>query len=262
MNNKQLIFLVLILLLSGCKSKKVATVESGSAKAHNEFFILMQEQAFQYETLTARSRVDLKMIKDSAFQLSVQPFLGIEIFRMELTVDSVKILDRMNKRYMADNYSNLKEQTPIEFNFYNLQSLFTNQLFLPGHQKIQPKQYRLFELKQEGSYAEIFVKDALGLLYAFVADGEEKILSTHITDPSDKYALNWDYSDFRLTEGQPFPMRMDVKVLDKGESKGGVSLYFSRLQTNVPVNMEFSVPAKYQRITLDQILKSLGNIKM
>lgn len=275
MNNRQLIFLVLILLLSGCKSKKVATVESGSAKAHNEFFTLMQEQAFQYETLTARlsvdlnlpgsnlsSRVDLKMIKDSAFQLSVQPFLGIEIFRVELTVDSVKILDRMNKRYMADNYSNLKEQTPIEFNFYNLQSLFTNQLFLPGHQKIQPKQYRLFELKQEGSYAEIFVKDALGLLYAFVADGEEKILSTHITDPSDKYALNWDYSDFRLTEGQPFPMRMDVKVLDKGESKGGISLYFSRLQTNVPVNMEFSVPAKYQRITLDQILKSLGNIKM
>ena len=76
------------LSFTGCKStKKVGTVEASGAKAHNEFFTLMQEQAFKYETLTARlnvdlnlpgnnmsSRVDLKMVKDSAFQLSVQPF--------------------------------------------------------------------------------------------------------------------------------------------------------------------------------------------
>ena len=59
----------------------------------------------------------LKMVKDSAFQLSVQPFLGIEVFRAEISVDSVKVIDRMNKRYVADNYANLKGQTPIEFNF-------------------------------------------------------------------------------------------------------------------------------------------------
>ena len=141
MNKISLAFaLVFFIALSftGCKStKKVGTVEAGGAKAHNEFFTLMQEQAFKYETLTARlnvdlnlpgnnmsSRVDLKMVKDSAFQLSVQPFLGIEVFRAEISVDSVKVIDRMNKRYVADNYANLKGQTPIEFNFYNLQALF------------------------------------------------------------------------------------------------------------------------------------------
>ena len=131
----------------------------------------MQEQAFKYETLTARlnvdlnlpgnnmsSRVDLKMVKDSAFQLSVQPFLGIEVFRAEISVDSVKVIDRMNKRYVADNYANLKGQTPIEFNFYNLQALFTNRLFLPGQQGISPKLYNRFKLKQDGPAAEIQVK--------------------------------------------------------------------------------------------------------
>lgn len=78
------------------------------------------------------SRVDMKMVKDSAFQLSVQPFLGIEIFRIELSRDTIKVVDRMNKRYMIENYSNLQGQTPIEFNFYNLQALFTNHLFIPG----------------------------------------------------------------------------------------------------------------------------------
>ena len=180
------------LLLTGCKTtKKVGTVEAGGAKAHNEFFELVQEQAFRYETLTARlnvdlnlpgnsmsSRVDLKMVKDSAFQLSVQPFLGIEVFRAEISVDSVKVIDRMNKRYVADNYANLKGQMPIDFNFYNLQALFTNQLFLPGQQTISPKQYSRFKLKQDGPAAEIQVKDVMGLLYTFMADGGEKILST------------------------------------------------------------------------------------
>ena len=67
-------------------------------KAHNEFFQSVEDQSFQFRTLTARlnvdldipgkqmsSRVDMKMVKDSAFQLSVQPFLGIEIFRIELS---------------------------------------------------------------------------------------------------------------------------------------------------------------------------------
>ena len=205
------------------------------------------------------SRVDLKMVKDSAFQLSVQPFLGIEVFRAEFTVDSIKVVDRMNKRYVAERYADLKGQTPIEFNFYNLQALFTNHIFLPGQQFIEPKQFKRFKLNQEGSTAEIRIKDSLGLLYTFFADGEEKLLSTYITDPSEQYALQWDYADFRVTDGQPFPQLMDVNVLTNGSSQGGIAFRFSRIQTNVPVNLEFSIPAKYKRITFAQILKSISN---
>lgn len=265
--------LLIILFLSGCKtSKKVGTVASGSAKAHNEFFESMEEHSFQFNTMTARlnaelktaknnmsSRVDLKMVRDSAFQLSVQPFLGIEVFRAEFTVDSIKVVDRMNKRYVAERYADLKGQTPIEFNFYNLQALFTNHIFLPGKQEIAPKQYKRFKLNQEGSTAEIKVKDTMGLLYTFFADGEEKLLSTYITDPSEQYALQWDYSDFRVAEGQPFPMLMDVQVLANGSSQGGIAFRFSRIQTNVPVNLDFSIPAKYKRITFAQIIKSISN---
>lgn len=265
--------LLIILFLSGCKtSKKVGTVASGSAKAHDEFFEAMEEHSFQFNTMTARlnaelktaknnmsSRVDLKMVRDSAFQLSVQPFLGIEVFRAEFTVDSIKVVDRMNKRYVAERYADLKGQTPIEFNFYNLQALFTNHIFLPGKQEIDPKQYKRFKLNQEGSTAEIKVKDTMGLLYTFFADGEEKLLSTYITDPSEQYALQWDYSDFRVAEGQPFPMLMDVQVLANGSSQGGIAFRFSRIQTNVPVNLDFSIPAKYKRITFAQIIKSISN---
>lgn len=264
-----------LLLLAGCKTtKKVGMVETGTAKAHEAFFESMEERSFQFKTLNARltaelnipgnnmsSRVDLKMVKDSAFQLSVQPFLGIEVFRAEFSVDSIKVVDRMNKRYVAERYSDLKGQTPIEFNFYNLQALFTNHLFIPGEQFVSPKQFKRFKLDQEGGKAEMKVKDALGLLYTFMADGEEKLLSTYISDPSDRYALHWDYSDFRLADDQPFPMRMNAEVLADGVAKGGIIFHFSRIQADVPVSLEFSVPSKYKRITFADILKSISNSK-
>lgn len=270
-----LLFILFTLLLAGCKSsQKVATVETGDAKAHTEFFDLMQKQAFQFETLNARmnaeilipgkemsSRVDMKMVKDSAFMLSVQPVLGIELFRMVMNRDSIWVIDRMNRRYLAENYANLKGQTPIVFNYNNLQSLFVDHLFFPGEDQVTPRIYNRFELNQEGSTAEIKAKDKMGLLYMFTADGEEKLLSTYVTDKAENFALQWLYSDFRIADGQPFPHRMDIKLLEKGNSKGGIRLGFSRVQTNVPVQIEVSVPDKYKRVTMADILKMFRSSK-
>lgn len=270
-----LLFITLC-LLSGCKSaKKVAkTTETEEVKTQKAFLADLQNQAFQFQTLTARlnvdlnlpgnnmsSRVDLKMVKDSAFQLSVQPFLGIEIFRIEISLDSVKVLDRMNKRYVAENYANLKGQTPIEFNFYNLQALFTNQLFLPGQQEVLPKQYGKFKLSQRGSTAEVQVKDAMGIVYAFLVNSDSKISTTSLSESSNGFLLQWDYVDFRQANGQLFPMKMDVQLRKNSVSQGAITIAYSRMQVDTSVRMDFSIPSNYKRITLSQILKSLSNKK-
>ena len=262
----------LLSMLTGCKSsKKVGTVESASVKAHNEFFQSVEDQSFQFRTLTARlnvdldipgkqmsSRVDMKMVKDSAFQLSVQPFLGIEIFRIELSRDTIKVVDRMNKRYMIENYSNLQGQTPIEFN-YNLQGSFLNHLFYPGARAFPPNTIIVLKLNQEVS-AEIKTKMPCDCFYTFKADGEEKLLSTYVADPSDRYALQWLYEDFRLVDRQPFPMLMDVQVLKNGNPEGGVKIHYSRIQLDEPLKLDFSVPSKYKRITFAQVLKTITNL--
>ncbi|MDR2968849.1 MAG: DUF4292 domain-containing protein [Tannerellaceae bacterium] len=263
------LFTVGFFLLPGCKSpRKIATVETGAAKAHADFFDSMRGKEFQFETLSARmnaeilipgkemsSRVDMKMVKDSAFMLSVQPLLGIELFRLVMDRDSIKIVDRMNRRYLAENYAGLIGQTPIVFNYNNLQSLFVNHLFYPGEDAVAPAVYPRFSLNQEGSKAEIRAKDKMGLSYTFTADGEEKLLSTSIADRAESFALQWMYSDFRITDEQPFPMLMDMNVFAKGASKGGVRLAFSRVQTNVPVQIEVSIPDRYRRVTFAEIMK-------
>ena len=277
MTNKQISFFLCLslLILAGCRSSKQTgtSTETETRRSDKEIFALVEEQAFRFKTLTARlnvdlnlpgnqmsSRVDFKMVRDSAFQLSVQPFLGIEIFRIEIGRDSIKVLDRMNKRYVAENYAALKRQTPIEFNFYNLQALFTNRLFVPGEQEISPKHYKRFDYVQQeqGTKTEMRVEDLMKLLYTFTADGEGKLLSTRIDEPTGQYTLQWDYADFRLAGNEKsFPMKMDVHLHKTGDALARISLYFSRVQNDVPVKMDFSIPSKYQRISWQQIMRAL-----
>jgi hypothetical protein len=267
--------LIFLVLLTGCKtSTKVGMVDVTGAKAHHAFFDSMQKQAFRYETFSSRanmeldisgksysSRVDIKIIRDSALQLSIQPLLGIELFRAEFTEEGLTIIDRMNKRYVSESYATLKGKLPVAFTYYNLQALFSNHLFIPGEQAIAREQYNRFKLKQAGSTSEIQLKDAMQLLYVFRADGEEKLLSTAVTDPSGQFALQWLYADFRMTDGQPFPMLMDVQLFDKGSSVGQMKIYFSKIQTATPVKIDTSIPDKYKRITFAQLLKSLTDSK-
>lgn len=265
-----------LFVLSGCKSSKQVggTAASGGVKAQQEFFRIMEEQAFHYQTLTARlgveinlpnfqvssTRVELKMVKDSAFQLSVQPLLGIEVFRIELSKDSIKVLDRMNKRYLAENYEVLRQQTPIAFNFYNLQALFTNHLFLPGEQAVDVSHYKLFRLDQTGATALIEAKDPMGLRYTFEADGEEKLLATEIADAKGQYRLRWGYADFRVVEKQIFPQRMTVEAFKEGNAEGSIQWGFTRMRVDEQVKLDFNIPAKYTRITLEQLLRTLKNL--
>ena len=214
----------------------------------------------QMEDKTVGSRVEFKLVKDSALQLSVQPFLGIEVFRMELTPDSVKVMDRMNKRYMAERYAALKEEWPIDFNFYNLQALFVHQLFLPGEQEVEGVHYDQFHLEREGAITRLHVRDWMDLRYCFEANSDEQLLSTLITEGNGRYSLLWKYLSL---ESQPsvswlFPLQMQVAFRDEGIRKGGMDIRFSRLQWNKALNMDFSIPAKYKRITFADVLKMIG----
>ena len=267
--------LLLLLILGGCKSsKQVGAVAPGVAKAKQVFLQTMEEQALHYQTLTARlgveinlpnlqvnsTRVDLKMIKDSAFQLSVQLLLGIELFRIEVSRDSIKVLDRMNKRYLAENYETLRAQTPITFNFYNLQALFTNRLFLPGEQTVSESQYDRFRFDQSGTTVLIQAKDPMGLRYTFEADGEEKLLATEMTDAKGQYRLRWGYADFRVVEKQLFPQRMTVEAFKEENAEGNVQWRVTRMRLDEPVKLDFVIPAKYTRITFEQLVRTLKHL--
>lgn len=267
-----MLLVVGVLFFNGCKSTKQAATAKKENKARTDYFERLHTTAFRYETLEARvqvilnlpnknvkSRAQLKLIKDEALQLSIQPFLGIEMFRLELTLDSIVVIDRINKRYVAESLSALEGTLPIDFNFYNLQSLFTNQLFLPGEKEITPKQYKQFGFSEQNNKAILKVSDRSKLNYVFHTDVNQKLIQTQLSDNSGRFQLLWDYTNFENVEAQLFPTTMQLNALNNNASVGEITLKYSRMALNKPIQLKSNIPSRYRKITFAEILKMISN---
>ena len=267
---KILSIVILACLLAGCKSRIATTTSSAEImKTEEAFFSSLLNHAFRFNTFSARinlefsglqqefsSRAQLKLIRNDRLQISVQPLLGIEMFRIEITDDSIKILDRMNKRYVTDSYTHLKSSMDVNFNFQNLQALLTNQLFIPGEKQVSTQHYRQFRITKKGSSAELQLNDRNNSFFTFFADGNERLLSTAIENRQYEQLLTWDYSQFQPIGGQPFPMKMNVRLSSEGHTQGITTLTFSAPDVNQPLTLDFRIPSGFNRVTLEQIINS------
>ena len=261
-------------LLTACKSKTVATgSDTGISKSEEAFFASVLDRTFRFNTLSARLRLELqlpdknmsskahlKMIHNDCIQLSIQPLPGMEMFRIELTKDSAKMIDRKNNCYMMESYEKMKGKTKIDFNFYNLQSLFTNNIFLPGEKELSGRQFQHFHITKSRNTASLKTKDEADMLYTFVADGNEKLVSTTIYDPDETNILIWEYSDFKSVNKQRFPFLMKARLRSDDKTLGMAKLTFSKPEVDLPVKKDFKIPSGYKRITFSQIIQSLETL--
>jgi hypothetical protein len=258
-------------LFTACKSTTGAASSGADImKSEEAYFTSVLDRSFRFHMFSTRLKLEfnspgkeislkaqLKMIYDDRLQLSIQPLLGFEVFRIELTNDSVKILDRMNKCYTTESYEKIKGKSVIDFNFNNLQSLFANNLFLPGESGISPGQFRRFHMSKNKDSAKLMIKDETGLMYIFTTDEDEKLLSTFIYDKSENHSLTWNYDDFRNVGKQRFPFRMEAEIIAEDKKRGAVTLTFSPPEINSPLKTDFNIPPGYKQVTFSQIIKLL-----
>ena len=242
-------------------------------KTEASFFAAYNDKAFQYNTLSARiqfdvvlsgneisSRGQLKMQKDERIQIFIQPLLGIEVFRAELTPDSIKIINRLNRWYMIDTFDHLKGNADIDFNFYNLQALITNQLFLPGETNLTADHFSLFGWKQTQTGYLLSINDHNGLQYAFTADANEQIISTAIKDDATNYRLDCSYTNFLPAGNRSLPMNLHIMLLAESDAQHSLSLNFSRVEVDIPLTTAFPIPANYQQVSFQQIINSIEQL--
>ncbi|MDR1676587.1 MAG: DUF4292 domain-containing protein [Tannerella sp.] len=276
MNNKTALFALCLsgfFLAAGCRVSKLppaaGTETTGRLDTEEAFFLSVREQLFRYETLSARmqveltlpagktfsSRASLKIRKNDQIQLSLQPLLGIEAFRIDLTPDSIWIVDRLNKRYLAENFSRLKDTFRVEFNFYNLQALFTNQLFLPGETELPENAFTRFRRLPAADGHTLQAQNTSRWQYSFTTGRDWKLYASRMVDTASEHALYWDYADFRPVGAQLFPMKIHAGWTDGKETQSALSVNYSHIDADVPVEIRPVIPAGYERVNLSQIRK-------
>jgi hypothetical protein len=263
-------------LLSSCRtSKEVSTTgEPLNLKTEVAFFASFQEKVFKYNTLSARvqfelalstgnetrSKAQLKIVKDQRLQISIQPLLGIEAIRAELTPDSFKIVNRLNRWYMIESFERIKGEIDMDFNFYNLQDLFTNRFFLPGETELTDNRFKFFKWEQTRTGYRLRTNDRAGFQYDFSTNSDVNLCVTEIKDSSTQELLNCSYSDFGRVDRQLFPMKMDFRLKTGNQAQHTLMLQFSNMEIDAPMELNFPIPGNYQRVTLQQIIHSIEQL--
>ena len=204
------------------------------------------------------SRARLKIIRGRCLQISITPLVGIELFRLEVSRDSVKIIDRMGRRYAAEPIDEIKKQIPAyakadfpyDFHYEHLEALLTDRLFTPDGEAFRMDRFQQQRLLLGAR--RFRAKDTERMTYDFTTDSRARLIATEIIFPF--LELKWNYSRFQTVGGRPFPMYMEAEV----EGVNKLWIRFDKVETDVPVEMFFPIPDNYKRITLKQLWRMIS----
>lgn len=270
---KLALLISLIALVASCKSSKSIVSNDGSviSKTHDQVLKDILSAETDYKTISGKIALEmitgskqsgmkvnsqLKLIRDEIIQLSVRaPFINSEVFRLSITPDSVYLIDRLSKKYAVENIKDLEREKGIQFNYNNLQALFTDALFIPGKNKVQDNDYNAYDISMSGGKYHLVTKDKVGLSYRFVIDTNDRVAETNITAREGKYSLRWLYSDFVKESNSLHPSMMEA---DLSFEKKRIRLIMSNsnLEFNKEITVDNSLPTKYSKVKITEILKN------
>lgn len=148
--NKILIILILIAsILAGCKTQQrkqspdqhriaprisVCDLAQKSYEAQPYFTtmnISKMSMSINYGQMTFTVKSSIRIATDSLLSISIQPALGIEMFRAEFTPSGFKVYDKMNRRYSENSYEYIKLSWGLDVDYKAIEALFSHRIFIP-----------------------------------------------------------------------------------------------------------------------------------
>ena len=177
-----LIIVLLLFVAQQCKNIKEVTKETANLEksvTYEEFLKRIPTQSFDTSILirdvdirfqegesVTRIQAILKFIPQKGILASLQGPLNIEIARIYVTEDSLKIIDRINKTYMSGPFEELIAFMRFPFNYNDLPDILFNRYkaHLPDC-KINPQNCSyLFELTEEETFHYSYMDERLCFL--------------------------------------------------------------------------------------------------
>jgi hypothetical protein len=252
------LFLVIVVSLSGCfmKKKKVDELNTGAtvvldSKKSKEVISNMEAAKFNFNFLAAKAKVqiesnnktnsisfNIRMKKDEKIWISVTALGGIEVARALLTVDSVKIMDKINAKYIAADYDYISEIIKNEVNFTTVQNILIgnySQEYLSGSPVI----------KGNKEIVEISGKVNDTRSYLLFSRKDFKLNEMRLSDTILNQKMEILYGDFRLVNDQVFPFLINSFATSEKESVK-LNVQYSKVEKVENLEFPFSVPKKYE----------------
>ena len=200
---------------------------------------------------------NLKMKRDDVIQLQLMAFGFVEAGRIEFTKDYVLIIDRINKQFLKAPYNYVDFLRNSGINFFTLQALFWNELFVPGRQSVDKEALEKFSTNMDAEDVVITLDEGK-MNYSWLANnksGRIKMANIAYRDQlKGNTQLNWDYKEFTRMGSIAFPSNMGISLTTpESEIKLGIRLNYLKNESDWATRTKVS--DTYREVTVDQILR-------
>ena len=212
----------------------------------------LQKNRIEFRTFSAKMKVEYtdkegkgpdltvfaRVIKDSAIWLSINATVfSYEAFRVLITRDSVKVLNKKDKVVQFRSVSYLQEISKLPFDFTTLQDLIIgNPIYVDSNIVFYRKNEANISLLSSGQFFKNLItvsNDSYLLQHSKLDD----------VDAMRNRTCDLTYANYENKAGVNFPTLRKITVAEK--SKIDVDMDFKQYSFNENLTLPFSVPKNY-----------------
>lgn len=260
--------ILLVLSLSACKAQKSVTTPGADVNHGGTIVTTDTDQAAWLSAMTTTiggwstlksgghltvkgagksfsSAMQVRMVRDEAIFISLRPLLGIEAGRLVIRGDSLFVINKLQKLYMAEKVSLLTAGVPATVGM--MQDLFLGRAHLMGEGTLNASRASMVEVVTEGSKLLVTPKSQpRDFSYAFAYDADKHILSLDVKLAKGDNAYAITYGDVQRTLAGNIAHSIKFNTDVKGKSVG-LEMDYDRISWNEDVDLSFNIPSGYKR---------------
>lgn len=209
----------------------------------------------------------LHMCRDEVIRIQITPFGIMEAARLEFTKDYVLLIDRIHKEYVKASYSDVDFLQRNGLDFYTLQAIFWNQLFVPGMQKISDSSLKNFSVQLSNSPSTNVMLKHGKMNYVWKTDSKTGFINSlnaqYSGSTADAASVNCSYASFKQLGTKSFPtdisLTMSTKTI-KNASRMSLRLQLNTLTQESGWELKTAVSSKYKQVSVQELLGKLGGM--
>lgn len=288
MKNYIVFFIFASIVLASCSTQKsavstsdVANIEktSDTKRAKMDYLHNVYDNAVYATNIVSKIDLTLGMMgrdvsvdgkiymrKNEVVRIVVAPFGLMEVGRLEFTPDYVLIVDRYHKEYAKATYNDLDFLKDNGLNFYALQALFWNELFVPGEKRVGETLLDRFDANLSTADKKVIMNSG-SLSYAWSTDPKSAQIVAASVDygkgTANASSAKWAYDKFVPLGKKQFPSMQQLSFQSRQVKNGAalsMKIDMKKITTDADWDAKTSVADKYKEVSAEDILGQLMNM--
>jgi hypothetical protein len=196
----------------------------------------------------------MRMRTDSVIWLSISPGLAVEAVRVLIMRDTVKFMNKFEKKYWVSDFKYLNKIFQIPVTFEMLQAVILGNYFSyldetkPRSAYVDNQYYLLSNLvRKKKLRSEEDVDLTKKIIQDIWLSPENYRIAASVTqDHKVKVTCDIRYSDFKQVESKLFPFHSNIIL--KADKPFNISVEYSKVSVNKPLEFPFNIPDNYEKM--------------